>query len=208
MLAFCFGFWGPLAVVAAEPLQVLPSHAAGTYATPFLLELKTNAPTARVFWSRSADATLAQVALYEGPIAISRTGSVYFFAFTPEPDFQDTPVQKAFFFVESQSGFEHFRLHRAEASGRIILKNYSRFALDTAGWQLEIDGEVFALKAGTLEPEVTISVDLPPLDADQEILLRAPDGNAKQLAVIPPLSADQVWQCETRRSTSCAVGSR
>lgn len=201
-----FGIAITFPVHAESSLDVWTSFKSGTFATAFQLEFLTNADNARVFWSRKADATPADGLMYETPIEINRTGTIYFFAFTPGPDIKATQIKKAFFFVESRTGLEHFRIREIDpAAGTLSLMNYSKYPLDTTGWQIEYAGEVIAIKKQDLASESILTIPFSLTSDTRKILLRAPDGHAKQLAVIPPLSSGEVWRCETRRSTSCAV---
>ncbi len=204
-LLLCTAFFASAPFAAAD-LQVWTDKAAGIYPSTFTVQIEANLKAAKVFWTRLADASPADGLMYDEPIAIERTGSLYFFAFTPEPTVDSTPMQKVLYFVESRSGYEHLRIHQVIPQSKIvILKNYSQFPVDLKDWQLESIKATVILEAKTLAPdeETKITLEMKPIFS--EIMLRAPDGMAKQLAALPILKVNEAWRCESRRSSSCGV---
>ncbi len=192
--------------IAASDLHVWTDREAGVYPSAFTVNLKSNFENARIFWTRFGDASPAEGEMYQEPISIERSGSLFFFAFTPEPDVTATPIHKVLYFVESKTGYEHLRIREVlPTSGTVILKNYSEFPVDLQDWQLESTKQELALQSQQLAPGQEVAIKLEMEKLQPEIMLRAPDGVAKQLAALPILRVDEVWRCETRRSSSCRV---
>ncbi len=195
----------PMNIVAAD-LQVWPNKEPGVYPAEFSLALETNIDDARIFWTSVADGSPADGLMFEEPITIARSVSLYFFAFTPEPQVETTPIQKVLYLVESRTGYEHLRIREViPQTNTVILKNYSQFPVGLAGWQLESGEEDLYLEVHELASGEEISLELKMKSVQPQIMLRAPDGMAKQLASLPILEVDEEWRCESRRSSSCRV---
>jgi len=198
----------PAPVFGAE-LQVWPDKTSGVYPNEFAVSFRTNDTAARVFWTRSPDESPAKGEIFATPIPVTRSGTISFFAFTPEPDPVATQIQKVLYFVESKTGYEHLRISKLiPQQNKAIIKNYSHFPIDLAKWNLQSQFESLLLEPKQLQPdeEITISLHMP--SQLPQIYLRSPDGSAKQLAAPPPLRADEEWRCESRRSSSCKVFSK
>jgi hypothetical protein len=117
--------------------------------------------------------------------------------------------KKALFFVESASGFEHFRIYTLQPkTNTVTLKNHSRFAADLSGWKLVSQKGEYVFEDIELSAGETISVSLPMKRVFSRIKLIAPDGNTKQIAELPIMLSGEMWKCETRRSESCGIISK
>ena len=144
--------------------------------------------------------------MYESPIPIRRTGNIYFFAFTPEPDIQETKFQKLTFFVESNNGYEHLRISHVDPIKKIVtLKNFSDFPLHLSDWTLLSRREKHNFTKNELVAGETIEIHMSMRSVAPRIVLRAPDHVTKQIAHLPILTSAQKWMCPTRRSASCGV---
>jgi hypothetical protein len=193
----------------ASDLEIWTNKDAGMHPNGFELKFFTNRDDARIFWTKKADASPADGLMYEEPIRIRRTTALWFFGFTQEPEVLSTPFQKALFFVESASGFEHFRIYTLQPkTNTVTLKNHSRFAADLSGWKLVSQKGEYVFEDIELSAGETISVSLPMKRVFSRIKLIAPDGNTKQIAELPIMLRGEMWKCETRRSESCGIISK
>lgn len=192
--------------VFADDLEVWTNKDAGMHPNGFDLKFLSNRDDARIFWTTKADASPAEGLMYEEPISIRRTTALWFFGFTPEPEVLSTPFQKVLFFVESTSGYEHFRIQEIDPKNdTITVKNYSRFAANLEGWKLISQEEEYGFEEITIgaEESLIISLDMKPVFS--EVRLIAPDKNTKQIAQLPILRVGETWKCTSRRSETCQV---
>lgn len=200
-------FLFPLIGAFAEEIHVQTNIQNGEwFPSAFLLQFFTNRDDARIFWTRFPEKSPAYGNMYDKAISVVRSGSIHYFAFTPEPNVTATDTQKVTFFVESKTGYEHLRMIRVDPQRRIILlKNFSAFPVKTDGWKLtserkEVDLSGHEIASGKMMA-VPFSVDT----TSPKVFLIAPDGKAKQLAAPPVLLPGQYWECVTRRSSSCGI---
>jgi hypothetical protein len=194
---------------ATDDLEVWTNAQREQFASAFELEIFASNDDARIFWTKSPNVSPAEGLMFEEPITITRSGAVYFFAFTPEPEVSYTPMKKQTFFVESKSGFEHLRIINVDPfTKKLTIKNFSQFTMPGEGWRLQSERDEILLGEYMFLPGETMEIEIPMKSVMPKIYLIAPNNNAEQLAALPVLSKKQFWQCTSHRSSSCAVSEK
>ncbi|QQS59083.1 hypothetical protein IPN35_05870 [Candidatus Peregrinibacteria bacterium] len=176
------------------------------FPSSFLLQFFTDREDAKIFWTRFPKRSPAEGNMYQSAISIIRSGSIHYFAFTPEPEITATDTKKITFFVESKTGYEHLRMTLVDPRhNMVVLKNFSAFPVQTDGWKITSQNGEFDFSGRELAPGKKMALSLPMNKTSPKIFLVAPDGKAKQLVAPPALLSGQYWECTTRRSSSCAI---
>ncbi len=193
-------------IAFANNLEVWTNLQEGVFQSAFTLKIFSNQKDARIFWTKHPDQSPAMGEIYEGPIPIRRTSSIYFFAFTPEPNIQSTEFQKMTFFVESTKGYEHLRIVNVNpADKNITIKNFSDFPIDLSQWNISSRRGKHTFSDITLAAHTTLTIPLAMRSIRPRIVLRAPDDVVKQIAHLPIMKKGETWICTSRRSVSCRV---